>query len=127
MSVSLRGKNAIVTGAAVGIGPAYAEALDAEGVNVAVCDIRQVILELPARLEAQGVRSVGWVADVSVPEGYRLVDKFPRVETPTDYGNCPVCGAKVEKPHKAPASRLHMCSQACVMKYARNPRKYQNK
>ncbi len=73
MSVSLRGKNAIVTGAAVGIGPAYAEALAAEGVNVAVCDIRQEILELPARLEAQGVRSVGWVADVSLPEDVRAV------------------------------------------------------
>ena len=73
MSVSLRGKNAIVTGAAVGIGPAYAEALAAEGANVAVCDIREEILELPARLEAQGVRSVGWVADVSVPEDVRKV------------------------------------------------------
>ena len=73
MSVSLRGKNAIVTGAAVGIGPAYAEALAAEGVNVAVCDIRQEILELPARLEAHSVRSVGWVADVSVPEDVRKV------------------------------------------------------
>jgi NAD(P)-dependent dehydrogenase (short-subunit alcohol dehydrogenase family) len=73
MSVSLRGKNAIVTGAAVGIGPAYAEALAAEGVNVAVCDIRGEILELPARLEAHGVRSVGWKADVSVPEDVRKV------------------------------------------------------
>ncbi|HEY5681089.1 MAG TPA: SDR family oxidoreductase, partial [Pseudomonadales bacterium] len=73
MSVSLRGKNAIVTGAAVGIGPAYAEALAAEGVNVAVCDIREEILELPARLEAHGVRSVGWKADVSVPEDVRKV------------------------------------------------------
>ncbi|MDH3642399.1 MAG: SDR family oxidoreductase [Gammaproteobacteria bacterium] len=73
MTVSLRGKTAIVTGAAVGIGPAYAQALAAEGVNVAVCDIREEILELPAQLEASGVKSVGWVADVSVPEDVRKV------------------------------------------------------
>jgi len=73
MTVSLQGKTAIVTGAAVGIGPAYAEALAAQGVNVAVCDIREEILELPAKLEASGVKSVGWVADVSVPEDVRKV------------------------------------------------------
>lgn len=73
MTVSLKGKNAIVTGAAVGIGPAYAEALAAEGVNVAVCDIREKIMDLPAKLEASGVQAVGWVADVSVPEDVRKV------------------------------------------------------
>ena len=73
MTVSLQGKNAIVTGAAVGIGPAYAEALAAEGVNVAVCDIREEIVDLPAKLEASGVQSVGWVADVSIPEDVRKV------------------------------------------------------
>jgi len=73
MTVSLKGKNAIVTGAAVGIGPAYAEALAAEGCNVAVCDIRGEILDLPAKLEAKGVKAVGWVADVSVPEDVRKV------------------------------------------------------
>ena len=73
MSISLAGKSAIVTGAAVGIGPAYAEALAAEGVNVAVCDIREEILELPAKLEAQGVKALGWVADVSKPDDVRQV------------------------------------------------------
>ncbi len=73
MTVSLKGKNAIVTGAAVGIGPAYAEALAAEGCNVAVCDIREEITDLPAKLEAQGVKAVGWVADVAVPEDVRKV------------------------------------------------------
>ncbi|MFN3231518.1 MAG: SDR family NAD(P)-dependent oxidoreductase [Alphaproteobacteria bacterium] len=73
MTVSLKGKNAIITGAAVGIGPAYAEALAAEGCNVAVCDIREEIMDLPAKLEAQGVKAVGWVADVSVPEDVRKV------------------------------------------------------
>jgi NAD(P)-dependent dehydrogenase (short-subunit alcohol dehydrogenase family) len=73
MTVSLKGKCAIVTGAAVGIGPAYAKALAAEGVNVAVCDIREEIMDLPTLLETSGVQSVGFVADVSVPEDVRRV------------------------------------------------------
>lgn len=73
MTISLKGKNAIVTGAAVGIGPAYAQALAAEGVNVAVCDLREEILDLPAQLEAHGVKAVGWVADVSIAEDVRKV------------------------------------------------------
>ena len=73
MSVSLKGKTAIVTGAAVGIGPAYAEALAAEGCNVAVCDIRESIMDLPAELEKKGVKAVAWVADVSKPEDVRKV------------------------------------------------------
>ena len=73
MTVSLRGKSAIVTGAAVGIGPAYAKALAAEGVNVAVCDVREEILALPEELTALGVEAVGWVADVSRPEDVRTV------------------------------------------------------
>ncbi len=49
--VELAGKNAIVTGASVGIGNAYARALAQEGVNVAVCDIRPDITDLPGALE----------------------------------------------------------------------------
>lgn len=71
--VDLKGKNAIVTGAAVGIGNAYAKALAAKGVNVAVCDVREEIDNLPGELEALGVRSVGWRGDVSVPADVRRV------------------------------------------------------
>ena len=39
----LKGKTAIVTGAAVGLGNAYAMALAKDGVNLAVCDIRPEI------------------------------------------------------------------------------------
>ena len=73
MPVSLRGKRAIVTGAAVGIGPAYAEALAAEGVHVALCDVREEIMELPPTLERHGVRSLAWVADVSQPVDVRTI------------------------------------------------------
>ena len=71
--VSLSGRSAIVTGAAVGIGNAYARALAKEGVNVAVCDVRPEIMNLPAQLEAEGVKAVGWIADVSVPANVRTV------------------------------------------------------
>ncbi len=71
MAISLKGKTAIVTGAAVGIGPAYARALTAEGVDVAVCDIRQEIMDLPAQLETNGVKAFAMVADVSRPEDVR--------------------------------------------------------
>ncbi len=73
MSVSLTGKRAIVTGAAVGIGTAYAEALAAEGVHVAVCDVRPEIMALPGLLKGEGVQAVAWQADVSKPEDVRRV------------------------------------------------------
>ena len=71
MTVSLKGKRAIVTGAAVGIGPAYAHALASEGADVSVCDIRPEIMELPANLTSKGVRAYAMVADVSKPEDVR--------------------------------------------------------
>ncbi len=74
--IELAGKNAIVTGASVGIGNAYARALAAEGVNVAVCDIRDDIMDLPAELEALGnksggVKAIARIANVSMPEDVR--------------------------------------------------------
>jgi len=69
----IKGKNAIVTGAAVGLGNSYAKALAMAGANVAVCDVREEIETLPAELEALGVRSVGWRADVSNAEDVRRV------------------------------------------------------
>ena len=69
----LRGKRAIVTGAAVGLGRAYAHALAAKGVDVAVCDLRPEIESQAAELQKQGVRAVGFVADVSQPGDVRRV------------------------------------------------------
>ncbi len=71
MTVSLKGRNAIVTGAAVGIGNAYAKALAREGCNVAVIDIRADIADLPKELEKSGVRSFAVQGDVSKPEDVR--------------------------------------------------------
>ena len=71
--VELAGKRAIVTGAAVGIGNAYARALAEKGVDVAVCDVREEIDDLPEVLRKSGVESVGWRADVSNPSDVRRV------------------------------------------------------
>lgn len=71
--VSLKGKNAIVTGAAVGLGNAYAKALARAGVNVAVCDIRKDIDNVPDELQKQGVRSISFRCDVANPEDVRRV------------------------------------------------------
>jgi NAD(P)-dependent dehydrogenase (short-subunit alcohol dehydrogenase family) len=50
----LSGKTAIVTGAAQGLGKAFAERLALEGANVAICDIQGDVLKVGAALEALG-------------------------------------------------------------------------
>lgn len=69
----LLGKNAIVTGAAVGLGQAYAEALAQAGVNLALCDVREEVHERARELSATGVSAHAWQADVSVAEDVRRV------------------------------------------------------
>jgi len=69
----LKGKNAIVTGAAVGLGNAYARALAQEGINVAVCDLRDEVHQLVAELTDLGVKAQGWQGDVSDPAHVRQV------------------------------------------------------
>lgn len=70
MSVQdLRGKTAIVTGAASGIGFGIARALAGEGMNLVLADLQADKLE-PARaaIEALGVRAIRVTVDVSNPE-----------------------------------------------------------
>ncbi len=71
MTVSLIGKTAIVTGAAIGIGRAYAKAMAREGCNVAVIDIMPEVLDLPKELERRGVTAFAVVGDVSDPATVR--------------------------------------------------------
>lgn len=73
MAIDLDGKSALVTGAAVGLGSAYARALAREGVNVAFCDIREGLDALAEELQGMGVQAAGWQADVSRPEDVRRV------------------------------------------------------
>ena len=64
----LKDKIAIVTGAAVGLGNAYAKALAKEGVNLAVCDIRPEINQVRDELAEMGVDCIGSEGDVSNPD-----------------------------------------------------------
>ena len=70
---SLKGKTAIVTGAAVGLGRAYAEALASAGVNLGICDLRREIGDVAGQLAEKGVQVVSWQGDVADPSHVRDV------------------------------------------------------
>jgi NAD(P)-dependent dehydrogenase (short-subunit alcohol dehydrogenase family) len=62
----IRGKTAIVTGAASGIGLGIAKALGHAGANIVLADLRPEPLELARKtIEATGVRAIGVTVDVS--------------------------------------------------------------
>lgn len=61
----LDGQTAIVTGAAQGLGRAYARALAEAGANVSVCDLRDSVAELDPELRALGVEVLAETCDVS--------------------------------------------------------------
>lgn len=68
MDLGLRGKVAFVAASSRGLGAAIAEALAAEGANVACCARSATIHERAAELaERHGVETLGVEADVSVP------------------------------------------------------------
>jgi len=62
--IDLRGRNALVTGGARGIGAATAEVLAREGANVAVADVIST-KETVCRIEGLGRKALGIVADVT--------------------------------------------------------------
>lgn len=64
----VRGYSVLVTGAASGIGYAYAEVLAANGAHVVLADMNVALLEVAvARLQQAGGRVAGVVADVTQP------------------------------------------------------------
>jgi NAD(P)-dependent dehydrogenase (short-subunit alcohol dehydrogenase family) len=65
MNTSLRGRRALVTGAAEGLGRAYAQALVDEGASVAVCDVKSEIHALAEQWRSQGATVLSHVADVA--------------------------------------------------------------
>ena len=71
----LKGKTAIVTGAASGIGLGIAKALAHAGANIVLADLRPEPLEAArAAIEAIGVRNVGRTTDVRIrPRSRRRV------------------------------------------------------
>jgi NAD(P)-dependent dehydrogenase (short-subunit alcohol dehydrogenase family) len=70
MDLELKGKRAVITGGSVGIGLAVAQALAAEGVEVAILarDAARLEREAKAIAKAHGVRALGIPADVAKPE-----------------------------------------------------------
>lgn len=78
---SLDGKTAMVTGAAVGLGNAFARALAAQGASLAVCDVRDEITDL----EQLAVDVLAVKADVSQAQDVRsfvdqAIERFGRID-----------------------------------------------
>ena len=73
MPVSLKARNAIVTGAAVGLGRAYALALAGQGVNLMLCDVRDELAEVATACAAHGIKVSAETADVSSAQDVRRV------------------------------------------------------
>ena len=70
MSDRLKDKVCIVTGAAQGIGAAYARRLASEGADVAIIDLTRIdqAVDVVADIEAMGRRAISLKADVTDPE-----------------------------------------------------------
>ena len=62
-----KGKNAVITGGATGIGQAYVKRLTEEGVNVAILDISDAS-ETMALVENEQTSVKSYVCDVSSPD-----------------------------------------------------------
>ena len=76
MDLGLKGKAALVTGAARGIGKAEALALAAEGCAIAINDIdREAADATVAELKAKGIKAVACIGDVSEETGAEAVVK----------------------------------------------------
>ena len=87
MSERLQGKVCIVTGAAQGIGAAYAKAMAAEGADVAIIDLKRIdqAVEVEAAIKELGGRSMALKADVTDAEQMSeavatIVGEFGRVD-----------------------------------------------
>src|SRR4051812_18999411 len=82
----LKGKTAVVTGAASGMGRAFAERFARAGMRVVLADIEPApLLAAVAELEEKGTRAIGAVTDVTNERDFselraRAIDAFGSVE-----------------------------------------------
>ena len=84
MDLGLKGKNAIITGAAGGVGKAIALALSKEGANVAIGDIREAD-ETVQECEQLGVKAISIPTDLSNADScVNLVNEAEEVLGPID-------------------------------------------
>lgn len=80
----LKGKNALVTGSARGIGKAIAEKFSSEGVNIAIVDIdEETSLETRNQLLEKGVKVESYIQDL------RDIEQYPKLydEIIKEFGN----------------------------------------
>ena len=64
----LSGKTAIITGAAQGLGQAFAERLAREGASLAICDIQDGVLAVGRAIESAGCQALTRVFDIAERE-----------------------------------------------------------
>src|SRR5437764_15375100 len=71
MDLGLKGKKAVLAGASKGIGRATAEALAAEGCDVAICARGQAGVDAAVEsLKSKGVKAIGEAVDIGDAEAY---------------------------------------------------------
>jgi NAD(P)-dependent dehydrogenase (short-subunit alcohol dehydrogenase family) len=96
-----RGKTAIVTGAASGIGFGIARALAEAGMNLVLADIQPDKLEAArAAIEAVGVAAIGVTVDVTDPDsvagvGRAAVEKFGKLHVAVNNAGVAMHGSKL--------------------------------
>jgi NAD(P)-dependent dehydrogenase (short-subunit alcohol dehydrogenase family) len=97
-----KGKTAIVTGAASGIGLGIAKALAHAGANIVLADLRPEPLEVARQaIQATGVRAVGVTVDVSDPDsvaaaGKAALDAFGALHIAVNNAGVAMHGTPVE-------------------------------
>ena len=78
----LDGKTAVVTGAAVGLGNAFARALAAEGASLGVCDVREEIDDFGSQVATPVVAMRADVSDAGQVRGFidATLERFGRID-----------------------------------------------